>query len=271
MASSDETRRDFGFLLVCGRARVQYAVRIGGLGGDVTVARLSVLLASMGFEPDAVSVNPLAGYGHAVFDHLVEAEGVQHRDQHHPVILDGRRLTFEVMSLSELPPPPPPAQPTPEPHFAKSERLRVGIEPLLEIGSAARAGLRVVAFRNLRYHEEYYGVCLLVAVPGGATIESHISLLHCKGCRRRLSGEQVAVVEDRRRRLVGQLATFSDSPLTLEHRGGLLHRAWGFMHVQTDFSRKELWGIRSMLSAWLPGATSAESKSNFHLSLDRVD
>ena len=52
-------------------------------------------------------------------------------------------------------------------------------------------------------------------------------------------------------------------------RRGRLHRGFCTVHIQTALSR-ELWGIRGLLSAWIPEATSDENRENFHLSFDRV-
>ena len=63
--------------------------------------------------------------------------------------------------------------------------------------------------------------------------------------------------------------TLADVPMTLVMRRGRLHRGFCTVHVQSALSR-ERWGIRSLLSAWIPEATSDENRENFHLSFDRV-
>ena len=69
--------------------------------------------------------------------------------------------------------------------------------------------------------------------------------------------------------LQGLSAQLAHVPVVRVWRGGFLHRGFCTVHIQSALSR-ELWAVRSILSAWIPGATSAENKDNFHLSFDSI-
>ena len=69
--------------------------------------------------------------------------------------------------------------------------------------------------------------------------------------------------------MVGLPVELADAPLVREYRDGEFWRAFCTVHVQKSFNR-ELWAIRSRLSAWLPRATSEENRKNFHISFDSV-
>ena len=138
---------------------------------------------------------------------------------------------------------------------------------LLELPEApGRKELRVDSFTSLRFHNDYYGVYLVVAC-GGLRIAAHITLLHCQGCRKSLTDAQLQRVEGAANTLTGKRVQLARSDLTREYRNGGLWRAFGFIDVNEDFN-KALWALRQRLSAWLPSAAAREQRYNFHLSLD---
>ncbi len=93
--------------------------------------------------------------------------------------------------------------------------------------------------------------------------------MHCLGCSQRLTQGQARRVEARCRNLQGVPVLLAHVPMVLVWRHGRLHRGWCVVHIQTDLSR-ELWAISRLLSEWIPAATSAENRDNFHISFDSI-
>ena len=134
--------------------------------------------------------------------------------------------------------------------------------------TAARGGLSVHYVWGLKFHEEYYGVYVQVAHQG-RVFEGHISVLHCAGCSQRLSPAQITRMEARARGLRGFPVQLAHVDLVLVWHDGRVHRGWCTIHTDSNLSH-ELWTVRGFLSNWCPSATSAENRTNFHLSFDRL-
>ena len=146
--------------------------------------------------------------------------------------------------------------------------LLAALGPLVPPHTEARLGIRVQRVRQLRFHDEYYGIYVQIS-HGGRLYEGHVSVLHCLGCSQRLTLEQVRRIEARCGNLRGMAVSLAHVPMELVWRRGLLHRGWCILHIHTPLSR-ELWAVRGLLSGWIPAATSLENRANFHISFDSI-
>ena len=282
------------------RAMAQYnehVVLIGGVHRDTRSRDLWKAIEDAGLRPSVLGCPYdmlVQGFSYVVFQ--VREEAIAAAALSGILQLHGRVLTLMLQvdrrsqsqaprlddsSDEERPPRPPlpppadavgpadaagaPVQPAVIPLAAD---LGVALGPILQPLTDARHALRVRRVHHLRFHEEYYGVYLQIA-QNSTLYEGHVSLLHCLGCEQRLTREQVRRIEARCRTLQARAVMLADVPMTLVMRSGRLHRGFCTVHVQSALCR-ELWGIRSMLSAWIPEAASGENRKDFHLSFDRV-
>ena len=282
------------------RAMAQYNVHvvlIGGLHRDTRSRDLWKAIEDAGLRPSVLGCPYdmlVQGFSYVVFqvrEEAIAAAALSGILQLHGRVLTlrlqvDRRFHFQAPRLDDSsdeerptrPPLPPPADAV-GPAYVAGAPVQPAVIPLAaDLGAAlgpillpltdARHALRVRRVHHLRFHEEYYGVYLQIA-QNSALYEGHVSLLHCLGCEQRLTREQVRRIEARCRTLQARAVMLADVPMTLVMRSGRLHRGFCTVHVQSALCR-ELWGIRSMLSAWLPEAASGENRKDFHLSFDRV-
>ena len=242
----------------------EHIVLIGGLHRDTRSGDLWRAIESAGLRPSVLACPTdmlVHGFSYVVFHDRVEAiaaaalSGVM---QLHDRVLT---LELQVDRCFRIQA----AQPAVVPH---ADGLRAALGPIIQPLTATRQVLRIRRVHHLRFHEEYYGVYLQIA-QDSILYEGHVTLLHCLGCAQRLTREQIRRIEARCMTLQARPATLADVPMTLVMRRGRLHRGFCTVHIQTALSR-ELWGIRGLLSAWIPEATSDENRENFHLSFDRV-
>ena len=282
------------------RAMAQYnehVVLIGGLHRDTRSRDLWKAIEDAGLRPSVLGCPYdmlVQGFSYVVFqvrEEAIAAAALSGILQLHGRVLTltlqvDRRFQFQAPLLDDSsdeerptrPPLPPPADavgpadaagaPVQPAVFPLAADLGVALGPILLPLTDARHALRVRRVHYLRFHEEYYGVYLQIA-QNSALYEGHVSLLHCLGCEQRLTREQVRRIEARCRTLQARAVMLADVPMTLVMRSGRLHRGFCTVHVQSALCR-ELWGIRSMLSAWIPEAASGENRKDFHLSFDRV-
>ena len=242
----------------------EHIVLIGGLNGDTRSGDLWRVIENEGFRPSVLACPTdmlVHGFSYVVFHDLGDAEAVAALSG--VMQLNDRMLTLELQDGRNfrLQAPQPAGVP-------RADRLHVALMPIIGPLTAARQALRIGRVHHLRFHGEYYGVYSQVA-QNNILYEGHVSLLHCIGCAERLTREQIGRIEARCMTLQSRPATLADVPMTLVVRHGRLHRGYCTVHVQSALSR-DLWGIRGLLSSWLPNATSAENRENFHLSFDRV-
>jgi hypothetical protein len=276
---------------------VEHLVLIGGLHRETRSQDLWRAIVDAGLRPSALGCPAdmlKQGFSYAVFEDRAGADAAAAFNG--VLRLDGRVLSLKVKADRRcMPPaaqaddssdeerPPRPAPPPPEgrldhdggtgapawaPGSPRGTVLDVALGPLLLPHTDARRDLVIRRVHHLRFHEEYYGVYMQVAFFG-TIFEGHVTLLHCLGCAQRLTPEQVRRVGVRCLTLRDRAVELAHVPLTRVMWRGRLHRGLCIVHAQSAFCRA-LWGIRGLLSSWIPAATSDENRKEFHLSFDRV-
>jgi hypothetical protein len=275
----------------------EHLVLIGGLHSETRSRDLWRAIEDAGLLPSALGCPTdmlKQGFSYAVFGDRAGADAAAALNG--VLRLDGRVLSLRVQadrrrlppaalahdsSDEERPPRPstPPPEGPPDPAAAAGALAQApGIPRALDLGAAlgpfllphtdARRDLVVRRVHHLRFHEEYYGVYLQAAYLG-TIFEGHVTLLHCRGCAQRLTPEQVRKVGERCLPLRERAVELAHVPMSLVMWRGRLHRGLCIVHVHSSLSRA-LWGIRGLLSSWIPAATSGENRKEFHLSFDRV-